>query len=123
MASSFLNESQSHRSICHHTKAPGLEGMWSVMGVYTRSNHSFSLTKLSQVLSKRVVAVWHHRIGENNLFNQIETQINLLSFREERVTVESTRNGLATKEICIENLDWAEIPHSFLCIGIHHTEL
>ena len=28
-----------------------------------------------------------------------------------------------TKEVCVENLDWVEIPHSFLCMRIHHIEL
>ena len=67
--------------------------------------------------------MWHHRIGENNLLDQIKTQTNLVSIREERVTVESARDLSAMKEICIENFDWAKIPNSLLRIGMNHSKL
>ena len=72
---------------------------------------------------KRVIAVRHHRIGENNLFRQIKTQTNLLSLRKERVTVEGARDRSATKEVCVENLDWAEIPNILLGVRMNHSKL
>ena len=60
---------------------------------------------------------------KNDTFCQIKSQVDLLSFGEERVTVSSTWDRTMTLQVSVENPDRTVVPNSFPRVRLYYSQL